>query len=121
MHKSGEATGEHAASIEYLKTESAYLKTNMSAAVFDAKLGSAVAPINIRVQSIEDKLKTMAANTRVQSIEDKLKTMAVQATESAKKKETCAYVLRKRPPLLRPPLLRGRLSRIERTRRVLVQ
>ena len=100
MHKSGEATGEHAASIEYLKT-------NMSAAVFDAKLGGAVAPINTRVQSIEDKL-----NTSVQSIEEKLKTMAAQATESAKKKETCAYVLCKRPQLLLPPPLREQGSGI---------
>ena len=77
MHKSGEATGEHAASIEYLKAESAYLKTNMSIAVFDAKLGSAVAPLNTRVASVEEKLKSMAA----------------QAAASAQKKETCAYVL----------------------------
>ena len=79
MHKSGEANGEHTASIEYLKN-------NMSAAVFTAQLGSAVAPLN----------------TRVQSIEDKLKSMTTQATASAQKKETCAYVLAQMlPPLLR--------------------
>ena len=85
VHKSGEATGEHAAAIEHLKA-------NMSVAVFDAKLGSAVGPLDTRVTSVEDKLKTVGPlDARVKSVEDRLKTMATAATAAAQKKETCTY------------------------------